>query len=151
MAAMKKGKQQTPAPAPDPTPREQEPEPEPEPALVANGVGEQVMTQLAIAGATFRAEYWMMPWPSNPEDHGLFVNHLELLTTLGAMETWGPGLRHQRILMNGDNEVAVGVHNKGATKEAALDAMWDVPFRSGTDWRGADSLSLITLSRPRGG
>ena len=45
------------------------------------------------------------------------------LTTLGAMETWGPGLRHQRILMNGDNEVAVGVHNKGATKEAALDAM----------------------------
>ena len=59
----------------------------------------------------------------NPEDHGLFVNHLELLTTLGAMETWGPGLRRQRILMNGDNEVAVGVHNKGATKEAALDAM----------------------------
>ena len=50
MAAMKKGKQQTPAPAPDRTPREQEPEPEPEPALVANGVGEQVMTQLAIAG-----------------------------------------------------------------------------------------------------
>jgi hypothetical protein len=104
------------------------------------------------AGAVFENEYWLFPWPEDLLDHGLFVNQLEALTTLAAMETWGPRLRHRRLFMHGDNEVACGVQNKGAAKEESLDAiargMDHAAIRHGFEARASHVPSAAMLADP---
>ena len=121
-------------------------------APAAFGEGDLGQYPYGGAGALFRNEYWLAPWPATVVDSGVFINQLELLTTLAAIETWGPDLRHARVIMHGDNEVAVGVQNKGAAKEEALDtiaaAIEHAALRHGFEARASHVPSAAMLADP---
>ena len=66
-------------------------------------------------------EYFFGQFPVDLETLDLSVNHAEGLTTLAAMERFGPRLRGRRLIFDGDNMVSVGAHNKLESKEPAMD------------------------------
>jgi hypothetical protein len=74
-------------------------------------------------GAVYKNEYFFAPWPESVADSGLAINHLEALTSLAGLEYWGPRMRRRKLILNGDNQVACGTHNRLEAKEPTLDAI----------------------------
>jgi len=58
-------------------------------------------------------------WPS-AATLKLSINHLELLTALGALKRWGPRLRGRKWILRCDNEVTVRAFNAGSARDPAL-------------------------------
>jgi len=75
-------------------------------------------------GGVFENEWFGGQWPANEEGSSdallLSINHLELMTMLGALKRWGPRLRGRRLVVRMDNTVAVGALNKGTAHDPAL-------------------------------
>lgn len=71
-------------------------------------------------GGVFRNEFVYLPFASWPEAEPLSINMKETLAVEVALRHWAPHLRNKKVLLHVDNQSAVYILNKGASKDKVV-------------------------------
>lgn len=72
------------------------------------------------AGAVFGSQAIHFPWSNWPDALGLHINFLETLAVELALTRWATCLRDRKVLIHCDNQCAVGILNRGSSKNPVV-------------------------------
>lgn len=69
------------------------------------------------AGGFYRNEWYHVSWDDCPDVKDAHINHLEVLALEPAARLWGESWRNRSVVCYSDNQCAVGIINKGSTRD----------------------------------
>lgn len=68
------------------------------------------------AGGFYRDQWYHLSWDDCPDVKDLHINHLEVLALEPAVRLWCESWRNRSVTCYSDNQCAVGIINKGTTR-----------------------------------
>lgn len=72
------------------------------------------------AGGFYGSRWYHVGWEDCPDVKDAHINHLEVLALEPAARLWGEEWRNRSVVCYSDNQCAVGIINKGTTRDEAV-------------------------------
>lgn len=72
------------------------------------------------AGGFYRGDWYHVDWDHCPDVKDAHIDHLEVLALELAARLWGESWCNRKVVCYSDNQCAVGIINKGTTRDEAV-------------------------------